>query len=56
MILFIFFRSSSTVNENISAEIASVVIDENASLSHGEINQPRGTQFFQTKERSFQEK
>ena len=43
------------MNENISAEIALVVPDENASLSHGEINQPKGTQFFQTKGRYFQE-
>ena len=43
------------MNENISAEIVLVVTDENASLSHGEINQPKGTQFFQTKGRYFQE-
>ena len=43
------------MDENISAEITSVAIEENASIFHGEINQPRGIQFPQTKGRSFQE-
>ena len=55
MIFFIFFSSSSTVAENIPAEIASVAIEENASIFHGEINQLRGIHFPQTKGRSFQE-
>ena len=57
VIFFIFFKSPSTVlaSENISAEIASVVTKENASLSYVEINQPRAIQFPQTKERFFQE-
>ena len=55
MIFFIFFSSSSTVSENISAEITSVATEENVSIFHGEINQPRGIQFPQTKGRSFQE-
>ena len=41
----IFFSLSSTVSENFSAEI----------ILRGEINQPRGIQFPQTKGRSFQE-
>ena len=55
MIYFLFFSLSSTLDENISAEITSVAADENASILHGEINQPRGIQFPQTKGRSFQE-
>ena len=55
MIFFIFFSSSSTVGENISAEITSVATEENALIFHGEINQPREIQFPQTKGRSFQE-
>ena len=55
MIYFLFFSSSSTLGEYISAEITSVATDENASIFHGEINQPRGIQFPQTKGRSFQE-
>ena len=51
----IFFSLSSTVGENISAEITSVATEENESILHGEINQPRGIQFPQTKGRSFQE-
>ena len=43
------------MDENISAEITSVAIEENESIFHGEINQPRGIQFPQTKGRSFQE-
>ena len=49
VIFFIFLGSSSTVGENISAEIKSVATEENASILHGEINQPRGIQFPQTK-------
>ena len=41
------------MGENISAEIASVAAEENASIFHGEINQPRGIQFLQNKGRSF---
>ena len=33
----------------------SVITEENASIFHGEINQPRGIKFPQTKRRSFQE-
>ena len=55
MIFFIFFSSSSTVGENISAKVASVATEENASIFHGEINQRRDIQFPQTKGRSFQE-
>ena len=43
------------MGENISAEITSVATEENASIFHGEINQPREIQFPQTKGRSFQE-
>ena len=50
-----FFSLSSTVGENISAEITSVATEENESIVHGEKNQPRGIQFPQTKGRSFQE-
>ena len=55
MIIFIFFSSSSTVDGNISAEITLVVTEENKSIFHGEINQPRGMQFRQSKGRFFQE-
>ena len=42
------------MGENISAEITSVATEENESILHGEINQPRGIQFPQAKGRSFQ--
>ena len=54
VICFIFFSLSSTMGENISAEITSVATEENESILHGEINQPRGIQFPQAKGRSFQ--
>ena len=38
-----------------SAEIESAVTEENASIFHGEINKPSGTEFPQTKGKSFQE-
>ena len=50
-----FFSSSSRVSENVSAEIESAVTEENASIFHGEINKPSGTEFPQTKGKSFQE-
>ena len=50
-----FFSSPSTLDWNISAEITLVVTEENVSTFHGEINQPRGMQFPQTKGRFFQE-
>ena len=55
MIFFTFFSLLSAVGENISAEIMSVATEENESIFHREINQPRGIQFPQIKGRSFQE-
>ena len=55
VIFFRFFSLSSIVGENISAEITSVATEENESIFHGEINQPRGIQSPQTKGNSFQE-
>ena len=54
VIFFRFFSSSSIVGENI-AEITSVATEENESIFHGEINQPRGIQSPQAKGSSFQE-
>ena len=42
------------MSENVSAEIESAVTEENASIFHGEINKPSGTEFPQTKGKSFQ--
>ena len=55
MIFFTFFSLLTTVGENISAEIMSVATEENESIFHREINQPRGIQFPQIKGRSFRE-
>ena len=41
------------MSENVSAEIESAVTEENASIFHGEINKPSGTEFPQTKGKSF---
>ena len=54
VVLFIFFRLSSALSENISTQIASLVTGENESIFHGEINQLRCIQFPQTKCSSFQ--
>ena len=43
------------MSENITPKIVSVITEENASIFHGEINQPRDIQFPQTKGKSFQE-
>ena len=54
MIFFIFFGLSNRVTENVSAEIASVVTEENLSIFYGEINKPRGIKLHQIERKSFQ--
>ena len=43
------------MSENVSAELVSVVTEENVSMFHGEISKLRGIEFPQTKGRSFHE-